>query len=146
MVVRDLPARPAPEPLDPIGVRLVGGRVNHPQVVLQLSQHLAHQLRSCWRMCAQIIDDDQRHAPAGTRPGDSSPHLGTNDIRGAAWSQPAVKPPVAPGDEPAAIDVVVGSWGFDQALPAAASATPDAREGGMKRQVDFILERDIGVW
>ena len=145
MVVRDLPPRPAPEPLDPISVWVVGGGVNKPQVVMQLGQHLAYQLRPCGRMRAQVIDDDDRHAPASPRAGDRSPHLGAKDIRGAAWSQPAVKPPVAPVDQSEAIDFVVGPWSFDEALSASAFATPDAREGWMKGQMDFILEIDIGV-
>jgi hypothetical protein len=72
--------------------------------------------------------------------------LGAKDIRGAVWSQAAVQPALAPVTEPEAIDCVVGPWGFDQTLPAAAFATPDAREGGMQRQMDCILERNIGMW
>ena len=52
MIMSDFPPRPAPEPLDPVGVGIVGGRVNEPQVVMQLGQHLAHQLRARWCMGA----------------------------------------------------------------------------------------------
>jgi len=146
MVVRDLPARPAPEPRDPIGVWIVGRRVHNPQVVLPLRQPLAHQLRARGRMGAQVVHDPECDAPSGGRPGDRGPHLGAKDIRGAVWSQAAVQPALAPVTEPEAIDCVVGPWGFDQTLPAAAFATPDAREGGMQRQMDCILERNIGMW
>jgi hypothetical protein len=46
MVMGDFPSRPAPEPLDPVGVGIVGQHVNEPQVVMQLGQHLAHRARS----------------------------------------------------------------------------------------------------
>jgi|Tabmets5t2r1_1033131.scaffolds.fasta_scaffold119659_2 hypothetical protein len=43
MVVRDLSSRPAPEPFDPIGIGVVGRRINDPQVIGQLGHHLTHQ-------------------------------------------------------------------------------------------------------
>ena len=145
MVMGDLAARPAPEPLDPVGVLIVGWRVNKPQVVRQLGQHLAYQLRARGRMGTQVVDDNQRYAPAGTRPGDSSPDLGAKDIRRTAWGQTAVKPALTPIDEAEAVDLVVGAGGLDQPLPATAFPTPDPRERGMECKPDFILEIEIGV-
>lgn len=145
MVMGDLAARPAPEPLDPVGVRIVGWRVNKPQVVRQLGQHLAYQLRARGRMGPQVVDDHKRYAPAGTRPGDSGPDLGAKDIRRTAWGQTAVKPALTPIDEAEAIDLVVGAGGLDQPLPATAFPAPDPRERGMERKPDFILEIEIGV-
>jgi hypothetical protein len=95
-------------------------------------------------MRAQIIADDEGYAPSGARPGDSSPHLGAEDIGGAAWGQPTLKPAVTPVDEPEAIDFVVGPRRFNQALAAPAFAAPDAGQGGMERQLDLILQVDIG--
>src|SRR5262245_20970375 len=145
MVMGDLAARPAPEPLDPVGVRIVGWRVNKPQVVRQLGQHLAYQLRARGRMGTQVVDDHKRYAPAGTRPGDSGPDLGAKDIRRTAWGQTAVKPALTPIDEAEAIDLVVGAGGLHQPLPATAFPAPDPRERGMERKPDFILEIEIGV-
>jgi hypothetical protein len=71
--------------------------------------------------------------------------LGTKDIGGAACGQAAIKPALTPVDEATAIDLVVGAGRLDQALPAPAFATPDAGEGGMERQLDLVLEIDIGV-
>ena len=113
MIMGDFSARPAPEPLDPVGVWVVGRGVYDPQMVVQLRQHLAHQARACRGMRAQIIDDDECYAPAGARPGDSSSHLGAEDIGSAAWGQPALKPAVTPVNEPEAIDLVVGPRRFD---------------------------------
>ena len=146
MIMRDFPSRPAPEPLDPVGVGIIGGRVNNPQVVMQLGQHLAHQLRARGRMGAQVVHDHKRHAPAGARPGDGRPHLGTKDIGGAPWGQSTVKPALTPIDEAEAIDLVVGAGGLNQPLPATAFPAPDPREGGMKRIRDLILEIEIGAW
>src|SRR5262252_1588407 len=57
MIMGDFPSRPAPEPFDPIGLRVVGGCVYDPQVVVQLRQHLAHPARACGGMGMQVIDD-----------------------------------------------------------------------------------------
>ena len=65
------------------------------------------------------------------------------DIGGAAGSQAAVKPAFAPIDEAEAIDFVVGSRGFYEALPASAFATPDAGQGRMERELDLILQIEI---
>ena len=134
MIMGDLPARPAPEPLDPIGLGVIRGRVDDPQMVVQLGQHLAHQTRSCWGVSAEVIHNhDGRPAP-GTRPRDSRPHLGTKDIRRAAGSQAPLKPPVAPVDEFEAIELVVRTRRLDEALATAAFAAPDPRQGGMGRR------------
>jgi len=43
MILGDFPARPAPEPLDPVRVGIIGRRVNDLQVVLPPSQHPPHE-------------------------------------------------------------------------------------------------------
>jgi hypothetical protein len=145
MIMSDFAARPAPEPLDPVGVRVIGGCVDEPQVVVTLRHHLAHQLRTRWRLGAQIVDAHDRHTALGARTGDSRPHLGTKDLRRAAGGEASVKPPVAPVDEPEAIDFVVGTGRFDQALSPSAFATLEAGQGGMERALDLVLEIDIGT-
>ena len=109
MVRGDLPSRPAPEPLDPVGVGIIGWRVNDPQVVLPLGEPLAHQLRARRRMGPQVVHEYQRQASSGSRPGDGRPHLGTKDIGGASWGQSAVKLARTPIDEAEAIALVVGA-------------------------------------
>jgi hypothetical protein len=96
-------------------------------------------------MGPQVVDDDHGEAAASTRPSDSGPDLGAQDLGRAAWGQAACKPAVAPVDEPKAIDYGSGSGRLDQALSAAAFATPDPGQGRMKRQLDLVLEIDIGV-
>src|ERR671932_216816 len=146
MVMGDFPSRPAPEPLDPIGVRIVGRRVNQPQMVRQLGQHLAHQLRARWRMGAQVLDEHERQASSGTRPGNGGPPLGTKDIRCASGGQAAIKPALTPIAEAEAIALVVGTGGLDQPLPAPTFPAPNPREGRMKRKLNLILEIEIGAW
>ena len=96
-------------------------------------------------MRAQVIDNDKRHAPTGARPGDSGPDLGAEDISGAAGGQPAFEPAVTLVDEPEAIDLVVGPRCFDQALATPTFAAPHARQRGMERELDLVLEIDIGT-
>lgn len=131
MVRGDLPSRPAPEPLDPVGVGIIGWRVNDPQVVLPLGEPLAHQLRARRCMGPQVVHEYQRQASSGSRPGDGRPHLGTKDIGGASWGQSAVKLARTPIDEAEAIALVVGARGLDQLLPATVLSAPDPRERGM---------------
>ena len=109
MVVGDFPPRPAPEPFDPIGVGVIGRRVDQPQVVAQLGQHLAHQLRPSGGMGPQIIGNHKRYAPSSARPGHGRLYLGAKDIRCAAGGQATVKPARIPIDEPKAIHRVVGA-------------------------------------
>jgi hypothetical protein len=96
-------------------------------------------------MGAQVIDDHERHVALGARPGDSGPYLGTKNVGRPAWGQSAIEPARAPVDEPKAIDLLIGPGRLDEALAASAFATPDPGEGGMKRQLDLILERDVSV-
>src|SRR5687768_17350354 len=138
MVVGDFPSRPAPEPFNPIGVGVIGRRVDQPQVVAQLGQHLAHQLRPGGSMGPQIIGNYKRYASPGTRPSHGSPYLGAKDIRRAAGGQATVKPARAPVDKPKAIHLVVGSRGLDPALPAPAFPAPHAGEGGMEGKLDLV--------
>ena len=105
MVKSDSPSRPAPEPRDPVGVGIVGRRVNAPQVLMPLGQHLAHPLRARGRMGAQVVHEHERYAPAGARPGDGGPYLGAKDIGRAAWGQSAVKPALTPIDEAEAMNL-----------------------------------------
>ena len=76
MVGGDFPPRPAPEPFAPIGVGVLGRWVDQPQVVAQLGQHLAHQLRPGGGMGPQIIGPHKRQAPPGARPGHGRPFSG----------------------------------------------------------------------
>ena len=145
MVMGNLTSRPAPEPLDPVGVGIIGWRVNDPQVVMQLGEHLAYQLRARQRMGPQVVYDYKCHAAAGARPGDGRPHLGTKDIGGASWGQAAVKPARTPIDEAEAVDLIVGAGSLDQPLSAPAFPAPDSREGRMKRKLNLILEIKIGA-
>src|SRR5262245_37112349 len=137
MIMGDLSMCPAPQPLDPIGVRVVGRGIEQPQVLVPLRQRLADQLGACRGMGPQVGDDDQSAAATSTRPSDSGPDLGAKDIGSAAWGQAAFKPAVTPVDEPKAIDLVMGSRGFYPALSAAAFATPLPSQGRMKRQLDL---------
>jgi len=61
MMMGNFPSRPAPDPRDPIGVKVRGGGKDKPQLLVQLGPHLAHQLRSRWGMGAQVVNDHERH-------------------------------------------------------------------------------------
>jgi hypothetical protein len=145
MIMRDLPSCPAPQPLDPIGIWVIGGRIDEPQTVGKLRQHLTHQSRPARGMGTQIVDEDDGYAPSGPRPGDGGPDLGAKNISGASWSQSAVKPALTPINEAETIDLVVGPGRLDQALPPSAFATPDAGQGRMERKLDFILQIEISL-
>lgn len=97
-------------------------------------------------MGAQVIDEHERQASSGTRPGNGSPPLGTKDICCTSWGQAAVKLALTPIDEAEAIDLGVGAGGLDQPLPAPTFPAPHPREGRMKRKLNLILEREIGAW
>ena len=146
VIMRHLPPRPAPEPLNPVGVGIIGGCINQPQMVVQLGEHLPDKFGARRRMSAEVVRDDEGQEPACTRPDNGSPYLGAKDVRGAARGQATVKPALAPVDEPKAVDFVVGARGLDQALPAPALPTPHASEGGMERKLDLVLEIDIRPW
>ena len=66
VIVGHLPPRPAPEPLDPVGVRIIGRCIDEAEMLGQLRQHLAHQLRPSWGMGAQVICNDNGQVAPGT--------------------------------------------------------------------------------
>src|SRR5262249_53596479 len=133
------------EPFAAIGVRVVGWRINDPQMGLQLGHHLAYQRGACGGMGPQGVHDAYGAASSGTGPSDSGLYLDTKDSGRPSWGQAACKPAVTPVHEPKAIDFVVGPWSLYEALATATFATPHAGQGRMERHLDLILEIDIGM-
>src|SRR5712691_7348422 len=58
----------------------------------------------------------------------------------------AIKPSVAPIDQPKAVHFAVVAWGLDQTLPTPPLETPDACERRMKGELHLILQVEVGVW
>jgi hypothetical protein len=71
----------APKPLDAVGLRIVGGGVDEPELALGLGQQRAHQARRA--ACAQVVRDDEGHPSALTRAGQRGAELLTEEVGGA---------------------------------------------------------------
>lgn len=133
----------APQPFDPVRLWVVRWGVDQIQVVRKLRQQLANPLRSPWGVRAQVVGDDDRDAATGLRAGNGGPHLLTEDCGGASRGQTTIKPTVYPVDQTKAVDFGIDTRSHHQPLAAPPLTTPDARQGGVKSELDFILEIDI---
>ena len=134
-----------PVPLDAIGIRVVGRRINQKQLIREFGQHPPHEQRPLSRMSLQIVCNHERETPAGFRTCHCGPHLFAKDIGGPPRSKPAIKPAVSPIHQPKAIDLAIIARRFHQALPATPFQAPDPREGRMKGKLYLILQGEIGM-
>ena len=66
------------------------------------------------------------------------------DISGSSRSDPAIKPPISPVDQPKAIDLAIIAWGFNQPLASPTLKAPDTREGRVKGKLHLILQIEVG--
>jgi hypothetical protein len=113
MIMRDDPARDAPEPLDAIGVRVIGRRVDHKELIGEFGQHPPHQQGPWSRVGLEIVRNDDRHSPTRGRTSHRCTHLLAKDISGPSQGNPAIKPPIAPVHQPKAVDLPIITWGLD---------------------------------
>jgi hypothetical protein len=132
MIVRDNAAGDTPEPLNAIGIRVIGRRVDQMELIGEFGQHAAHEQGALRRMGLEIVCNDNRHAPTLLRPRHRSTQLLTKDISGPPCRNPPIKPAVSPVYQPKAIDLAVIARRFDQPLPAPSLQAPDSGERGVK--------------
>ena len=146
MIMGDDAARDAPEPFNPMGIRIIGGRVDQVELLLQLSQHAAYEQGTCRRVDLEIISYHDGDSPATLRAGSGGAHLFAEHIGGAPWSNPAIEPAITPIYQTKAVDLAVVPRSLDQPLPTTLFEAPDPREGGMKGKLDLILSIEVGLW
>src|SRR5947209_3589088 len=144
MIMGDHSSRDAPEPLNAVGIGIIGRRVDQVQVLLQLGKHATHEQGTRRSVGLEIVSNHDGDPPTTFRARHSGAHLLTKHISRASRSGPAIKPALSPVHQTEAIDLAVVSRSLDQALPTPPFAAPHPREGRMKGQLDLILEIEVG--
>jgi len=94
----------------------------------------------------EIVCNEDGEASPQLRACHRCTHLVTEDVSGASRGNPAIKPSVAPIDQPKAVHFAVVAWGLDQTLPTPPLETPDACERRMKGELHLTLQVEVGVW
>src|SRR5712691_10246076 len=145
MIMGDHPSRDAPEPLNAVGVGIIGGGIDQIQLLLQLGEHAAHQQRASGCVSFEIVGNHDRDTSATFRTGHGCAHLFTEDIGGAPSSTSTSEPAIAPVEQAKAIDYPILHRSLDQALPAPPLEAPDTREGWVKGKLHLILEIEVGL-
>src|SRR5712691_3280855 len=145
MIMRHVPSRDPPEPLNAIGIGIISRRVDQVQLLLQLAEHAAHEQRPCGRMSPEIIRNDNGDTPTILRASNGCPHLLAEGIGGTSRSNPAIEPAIAPIYQTKAVDLAIVPRGLDQTLPTTPFAAPDPGEGWVKGKLDRILQIEVGL-
>jgi hypothetical protein len=130
MIVRDHPSRDPPEPLDAVGIGIIGRPIDQVEVLLQSGQHTTHEQGTCRGVRLEIVRKHDGDTPATLGTSNSSTHLLTKHISGASRCNPAIEPAIAPVYQTKAVDLAVISRCLDQTLPAPSFPRPDTGEAG----------------
>lgn len=130
MVVRDDAARDTSEPLNAIGIRVIGGRVGEREPIRAFGQHIPHEQGSLGRVGLKIIRNDNGHLPARHRTSYNDLYLCTKDIGGPFRCYPAIKSTISPVHQP---------------LPIPTTEASDPRERWMKSKLHLIQQVEICV-
>ena len=97
MRVGDGPAQRSPEPLDTIGLGIIGGGVDQHQLTPQFLQQRSHQERALGGVGAQVVQQHQRDPATRLGTLDRSAQLSTQRRGRALGRTPPVEPPAERG-------------------------------------------------
>jgi hypothetical protein len=142
--VGDDPAAHAPEPLDAVGVGVVGGGVDQANLVGVLGQERAQHERSGGGVDAQVVVQDDRRAPPRARAREERGQLVDQRLRPAAGGGQAVEEAVAPVQRAEAGHLGVLARGLDQPLAAPAPGRPHPGQRRVQGGLDLVLQVQVG--
>ena len=139
-------AEGTPKPLDAVGVRVIRRRVHQYELTAQFIEEAPQQERAFGRVDTQVVKQHYRDPPARLRTLDGATQLGAERGGLSAKRSLPIQPTVAPVNQAEAVLLDVVARRLDQPLAAASLPTPDAGEGGMQRNLNFILQVQVGTW
>ena len=137
--------RDSPEPFNPVGIWIIGRRIDQIEVLFQLGEHAAHKQGPSRRVRLEIVGNHEGEAPATLGAGKGGTHLFAEHISRSSRCHSAVEPAIAPVDQAKAVELAVIPRRLDQPLPAPPFAAPDTRAGRVKGKLDFILQVEVGL-
>ncbi len=143
VVVGDDLAHRAPQPCDPVALRVVAGGVDEDQPLVILLLESAEELGAAWGVDAQVVQDHDGDPAARRGALDRAAELSAAGGGAASGCEVPVEPAVAPIHQAKADLAVVAPRGLDQALAAPGGCTPDTGEGRVHGDVDFVLQGDV---
>src|SRR5712692_8402304 len=114
MIMRDQASRDAPEPLNTIGIRIIGRGIDQTQMLLQLDEHVTHKQGPSRSVRLQIVRNHDGATPATFGTGHSGTHLVTEHIRCPSRGNSTVEPAITPVQETKAEDFTIASRCFNQ--------------------------------
>jgi hypothetical protein len=144
MIMRHLPSGDPKEPLDPIGVRIIGWGVDQPQYSPAGTQHLSHKQRVLRRVGAQVIGEDDRPPTPRLRASHRPCQLLGKRRGRPSGSQLVVEPALSPVDQAKALNLAIVAGGLDPALARSPATTPETGQGRVQGQLHLILQVEVG--
>jgi hypothetical protein len=145
MIMCDHPSRDAPEPLNAVGIGIIGRGIDQVQLLLQLGEQATYQEGTSGSVSLEVVGNHDSHTSATCGARNRGTHLFTEHISGASRIDPAIEPAIAPVHQAKAVDLAIVSRRLDQALPTTPFAAPDTGKGRMKGKLDLILQIEIGL-
>src|SRR6266511_1928187 len=141
--VGDRAAQGPPQPLDAVGVGVVGGGVDQHQLLPELLEQGAQQPRPLGRVDAQVVQDHHGDLAASLGAGHRAAQLGDQRRRAAPISQLEVQPPLAPVNQPKATPLVVLAGRLDPPLAGPPGAGPHPGQGRVQGDLDLLLHVQV---
>ena len=120
VIMRHSPSRDLSEPLNAIGIGIISRSINQKEVLLQFSEHTAHEQGTSRGVRLEIVSNHDGDMPTTFGASNSGAHLFTEHISGTSWSRSAIEPAISPVHQAEPIDLAVVSRSLDQALPTPA--------------------------
>lgn len=143
MVMGDRATEGSPEPLDRVGVGIVGRGVHETESVSVAVEGFAEFLRAARCVDAQVVGHHERDAPALLGAGDEMVQLRAEGVGGPTQCDAVREPAITPVDGTEADDFETLAGRPDQALTASTPPAPTAGQGGMEADIDLILDVEV---
>src|SRR5947209_20620740 len=77
MIMGHDPSRDSPEPFNAVGVGIISRRIHQMQMLLQFSEHRAHEQRASRGVCLQVVSNHDSHTPPLPATSHACTHLRT---------------------------------------------------------------------
>ena len=136
----------APQPLDAIGFRVIGRRLDEHQLATLLLQQLPQQQGALGVWMPRLSMSTIAMRPRSCERATARRNCAHNGASPTARHALPIQPTITPVEQTKAVLLLAVARRFDQPLPTTAPAAPHASQRRMQRDLDFVLQIDTGAY